>query len=52
MIGYNGSDGSEDEEVINLLHSGLLAEDSDGHSIGESPVGRSVGRGQAELWGK
>ncbi len=52
MIGYNGSDGSEDEEVISLLHSGLLAEDSDGHSIGESPAGGSVGRGQAELWGK
>ena len=45
MIGYNGSDGSEDEEVISILHSGLLVEDSDGHSIGESPADGNVGRG-------
>lgn len=45
MIGYNGSDGSEDEEVISFLHSGLLAEDSDGHSIGGVSADGNVSRG-------
>ena len=45
MIGYNGSDGLEDEEVISFLHSGLLAENSNGHSIGEVPADGNVGRG-------